>query len=83
MMTPKEKYQNLDDTWPDDLDEYAGKLFEDLKSSFTETDWRLWAYARIKATAMHLRGVGMAQEALDLEHECERLYRKLPQEARW
>lgn len=40
-------------------------------------------YARTKADAMRYRASGNTTRALSLEAQCERLYRKLPENWQW
>jgi hypothetical protein len=71
--------ENMDGMWADDLDRYAAEL-----SAQTGPVAVLGAqYARLKADAMRARLAGNTQLALDLEARCDRVYGRLPREARW
>lgn len=62
---------NLDGTWPEDLLELE-KVFDTLRR-----------YAGLKASAMGHRAAGDIVKATRMEETCERLYRQLPEWARW
>ena len=77
--------KNLDGLWPDDLDalasEYQAKrvrgMFGDCVAS------KLERYCRLKACAMRDRAAGDIGAALTQEAWCARIYRTLPDWARW
>ena len=62
---------NLDCMEPDDLDILA------------ETFHLLEKYALLKRDAMLARLSGHVDTALDLERECDKVYKDLPANARW
>ncbi len=69
--TDRFKVPNLDCLEEKELDELAD-IFQHLHD-----------YARIKSSAISYRLAGDIQVAMDLEGGCERIYRKLPEWARW
>ena len=75
-----DRAQNLDGMTPADLQEYITQISIVAKSS---NDWLLLRYARVKQDAMKHRAAGMIGKALQLEADCEKIYRQLPRELQW
>jgi hypothetical protein len=85
---------NLDGMWPDDLIELADRI-EAEGAAQVAARWfpgeplgsqavcELQGYARIKASAMMLRQTGEIARAIIKESECERIYARLPEYAKW
>lgn len=85
---------NLDAMFPDDLWEIhnrlhqhpvleARKLFPEKPQGYVAAAHTLKNYCANKAVAMKLRLEGRIAVALRYEAICERLYKELPQFARW
>lgn len=76
--------ENLDCSWPDDLRAYATKLRAMEVAPEDETTRRSLAeYATIKASAMELCASGNVLEAARLEGNCDAIYNRLPDYAKW
>lgn len=79
--------ENLDCSWPDDLRAYANKLRDSITAEADNEDDHtidlLRRYAMEKAEAMEYRASGKIQMAIELEKECDRIYKLLPDYAKW
>lgn len=73
---------NLDGMWPDDLRKFAMDIVGNLKIP-TGPRVNLMNYGFRKADAMEHREAGRITQALQIEAECDRLYRALPESYRW
>ena len=62
---------NLDDQWAIDL------------KNVSEVLHSLGSYAELRSQAMWYRENGEIQHALTLEARCDRIYRSIPQWAKW
>lgn len=78
-MSALEPGDNLDDTWPDELMGFAARYVGDHRPGVK----LLVGYAYAKAKAMNARAKGDIAVALDLENECDGIYRMLPACYRW
>lgn len=78
--------ENLDGMFPDDLHAYAAKL-DGLRIPLTreedQTRTLLARYARYRAHAMGARDNGLIPTAESFELLADRVYRDLPEYARW
>lgn len=88
MAIPEELVQNLDGQTPEDLRDHAQRLLNYLLSTAcNDTDCvvvrNLYLYATHKYTAMKLRSSGNVNAALITEAYLDKLYKQLPENARW
>ncbi len=62
---------------------FARTLFPEKPQGYVSTTKCLGAYAANKSVAMKLRLDGNIQGAIVYENICDRIYRELPEYARW
>jgi hypothetical protein len=58
-------------------------MSDDELREFIDTCGRLESYARAKRLALVQRAHGYILQATTLERECDRIYKTLPESARW
>ena len=92
METTLPEAENLDAQWLGDLEPLAETYSQAARdcgvigvgtNAKSRAYLRLAEYCTIKARAMRHRAVGRIVQALNLEEKCDRIYRTLPDWARW
>lgn len=79
----KDELWNLHERLRQHLVAEARKLFSERPEGYLRAARTLKHYAANKATAMGLRAEGKVSTAMTYETICERLYKQLPEFARW
>ena len=81
--TDKDELWDLHERLRQHLVAEARKLFPDKPQGYVRAARTMKNYAANKATAMGLRLAGKVSTAMTYEAICDRLYKQLPEFARW
>ena len=81
--TDKDELWDLHERLRQHLVAEARKLFPDKPQGYVRAARTMKNYAANKATAMGLRLAGKVSTAMAYEAICDRLYKQLPEFARW